>query len=1145
MFNKNYQSWSASPDDVANFPLPQHQRRSCDQQSIRYQQHHPCPIFPNDDSSVHSHDKQLPAMSTDNLLRVQIDSPSSSSSSPSSSSRSTFFYIPVSLMLQREIEMQEAARMHGIGRDRWCSSRLFRMWKAESTKLQKRQKYYYYIQKQRQIQQQQQQQQQQPEMGTNVRGVVGDVIDNGRNDNAIFKNQCLGPAYHKADPTTITLLMSPEDSLQTSNSSSRFFQWKPWLTKCIRAYYNTGILRIPDECRGDDILLALEYFGILTASPETFVFDSRRAYERIQCWSRYFTYRTELAENLLEDYDTVLEEEERLIETGEGIAVIGGLHMWVLFPEVQYDSIFDAGLPLQVDGLPARKLTVGATGGLHSLFFGDSKERNGTSALIETDADFTPRQMPPRFRRDFCEYLRQSMPPRTTVGFELEDVHINTNSSDVECQEVAVGVRPVIRVTYSESDSSPSFLGILEEQQPQCAVQIFHPQREDGMDVKSKSSPSSGNRSSSLTTRGHNSPINAFHTGTIQSDGNDIADHDAPKASLSHCPSLGRKNPGSEFESSTYRSPHTKTVTTLEGEGIVSASALSDPLLITETILFPESPDDGENALLSNSERIKPRIGFCEIENDPLSPSAWHENTRHSNAVEVEQFLEIEDHEKRQVEGEDSIRGDHHMAPIKYINTEYGDLRSVTSMLSEPAYYDVSVRDFHMGRISEIAKKAFDRVGERSAAMRIIGERALTQKRTHTTSATIAETHGIEVQRAKAANTGIAAETVDAPRQEIATPPRTKRNIPNTPPWHLNDKALQGGVEETKEGATNKVIEGIGDSQASTHDSKEEKNDEKQQQTEGARQVKIDRDLSSDANGYWGHLLARICETVVPAPSVRESPRSPVRYITLETNLTSSPSKECSTKSEKPHRHCACPSEPESVLVTDIASSWLSTFSAPASPDQGSREGLYNVPNSDELLDKARELGSNLSSHFDALMKIAYDNNDEQSLSPLGRRRTYLSSIPEEIPIPVIERDHTVSSNYSSSGSNSRRKKSASPGPGDFVVSNMNSSLCFALPMSKSFDSDTLEKKIPMPPHPGDSRRPRREKHRVARKKTMHLPSSPKSSSRSSHESRAEIRPKLASDKPRAKDTWDRAPVQPSMNDENRIILGTKRQQLM
>jgi hypothetical protein len=165
-------SWSASPDFVAGFP-----ETSGSDRKARRQRH---PVTTGNEHQV---------------LKIFIES---TPENHQTATNGSFFFVPVSLMLQREIEMQEAARHHRIGQDRWSSSRIFRLWKTM--------------------------QRHKPDHG-------GEIM---------------------------TLRLTPEVSpgetqLQdvSTNEVSRF-RWKPWLTVCIRAYYNTGVLRIPQACQGGE-----------------------------------------------------------------------------------------------------------------------------------------------------------------------------------------------------------------------------------------------------------------------------------------------------------------------------------------------------------------------------------------------------------------------------------------------------------------------------------------------------------------------------------------------------------------------------------------------------------------------------------------------------------------------------------------------------------------------------------------------------------------------------------------------------------------------------------------------------------------------------------------------------------------------------
>jgi hypothetical protein len=70
--------------------------------------------------------------------------------------------------------------------------------------------------------------------------------------------------------------------------------WKDWLTEMIITYYETGKICVPSYAKGFDLLLAVEYFGILY-QPDQLVFDSYTAYMRVKQWSNYFMHRASMA----------------------------------------------------------------------------------------------------------------------------------------------------------------------------------------------------------------------------------------------------------------------------------------------------------------------------------------------------------------------------------------------------------------------------------------------------------------------------------------------------------------------------------------------------------------------------------------------------------------------------------------------------------------------------------------------------------------------------------------------------------------------------------------------------------------------------------------------------------------------------------
>jgi hypothetical protein len=92
--------------------------------------------------------------------------------------------------------------------------------------------------------------------------------------------------------------VNPEEAMQ---SYSTLFTWEPWLSKCFRHFYESGKFRIPNECQGHDLLVALEYLRILTLSPNLFVYETPFPYERIKTWSNYFTQRKPLLDWVVQD----------------------------------------------------------------------------------------------------------------------------------------------------------------------------------------------------------------------------------------------------------------------------------------------------------------------------------------------------------------------------------------------------------------------------------------------------------------------------------------------------------------------------------------------------------------------------------------------------------------------------------------------------------------------------------------------------------------------------------------------------------------------------------------------------------------------------------------------------------------------------
>lgn len=744
--------------------------------------------------------------------------------------------------MQREVEMQAAARANKIGKERWTSSRIFRMWKSQCARQQRKGRY---------------------------------QLEDGSKKCEINGSDHMGEIF---------LRVTPEVSLQNSNSSCTFFRWKPWLTTCICSYYNTGNLRIPNECTGDDILLTLEYFGILTASPDDFLFDSSDAYNRIQAWSRYFMHRTVLAESLLDAYDDV--------EIGEGdqnrrsltrTAHLRATLVWVLLKEKENDmkNRFDVigdnishaktemETSLDHNSETTRVLRVREAGGLYDLFFGMEDEKRvvkreyimGEQCEGGKATNTLSKELSSRMRQDFCAHLKQSLPPWISVRFDIERVEVKPICSIKEDKfsKATIESRPVIRICHDQ----------------------------------------------------------------LQSAGNQYRKHDT----------------GSRQSFDTV---------------------------------------DAVNKLQPN---------------------------------EIDIF-----HESQQI-----------CKPIKYVNMEFGDLRSVTSALSEPIEDDRrGFNRIHTARrvSGHKNKKKMCPGGSRVqvTAKEIVQERS---------GRIIQDSSRVEVLQSK--TSPLPFNPVRIPQTEferkIETPPRATRNIRTTPPWDLdrNLNIVDEKMNFKSSKATKKAIVGKVD------DSSRELPVKHSGSIAGSDTITFD-DTNSDAksktgqpdlHGSWGHLLATICEAMIPAPSSNVLSLSPVRHFEMGSSKSKS----------------------SSVASSDY--------------DDQIYSGNDNIKVKSELngfVDQAKRMGNDLSNQLDELMKMAYNEKDQEGVYLNGHQS--LSPIMEEIPdILSIDKDEdlTLTSCLTSSVMGQPHKNRISEEFGETQKVNskclsekMNNSMVYAIPKSKS-----------------------------------------------------------------------------------------------
>ncbi|MGK3750971.1 MAG: hypothetical protein ACI8RD_003271, partial [Bacillariaceae sp.] len=839
----------------------------------------------------------------------------------SSQEHTAFFYVPVSLMLQREIQMQATARTHKIGRERWSSSRLFRLWKRQQLVLQQTQNNY--------------------------------VAERGE----------------------IILRVAPEVSFQNSKSCSSF-RWKPWLTTCIRSYYTCGNLRIPDECSGDDVLLALEYFGILTASASDFVFDSKHAFSRIQAWSRYFEGRVHLAETLLEDYDDVEikdnEQNGRSNELGSHTLV------WVLFQEEEdveneHDDfkILEHGAcnqkpeyrSLNLNGENIRRLTVREQGGLYDLFCGKRNRNNKYAGEIceeKTEENALTKQMPLRMRYDFCEYVRQSLPSKSNIWFSIERVEV-TSKSNTNRAKSGVEIRPVIRINRDRR--------VFATMIPKNEEQIKSTNIKDGNGFKNINN----NKSS------------------VQDKSVNLARYQLQNSLL-------------DLESNATN--HSSHMETLPGKGRLKWNYDR-----SEYLHLPHSSDKEEGSVLASDP-------YTNIRYNASTSSLLHTEQRNSD-LESRKSVEIVEvmSKPKPSEMKSVIDINNAKKPIKYVNMELGDLRSVTSVLSEPVLDDRGALNEFYSTIKSMNYK----VGKYDQAKRIVRERC----------------------------------------QEIIikTPPRTTRNLVNTPPWDKEQHSVRSEEEIQKGESSRKenkkvAINGETNSEAQANESRENEGEGSESGDDNENLDEQPGISPTDFHGSWGQLLASVCESIIPSQSRNYISHSPIRQFTVSSNKSTSSS--VSSSDDEHQAFYVCPI----------------------------REGTESTSKPNEFVDQAKKLGSELSDQFDELMKVAY-NNDNYQVETKGS----LKEIPEILSIRSDE-DRTMTSCLASSivGRTSRTFEECRRKSDECASDNFTSD-------RRSFDIDSFNKSADAMPHRSGESKPRTasRKHKkglVTRMKT--IVSSPK-----------------------------------------------------
>lgn len=239
--------------------------------------------------------------------------------------------------------------------------------------------------------------------------------------------------YHSGRGHESKLTLDPERDCIERNYSYAM-QWEDWLTDLLVRYYETGRLNIPDACQGSDLLLLLEYFGILYA-PDQLVFASYAAYQRVRAWSDYLTRRAVLADHVVRlsalvpgrgvrvyQLGTVESPSERLTllpQRGDGTPVYSWGRDVADLPSQSH---------LQPQSLPGSRV-------IYSLF-NVTKENKVAEAL----------------RDDFGVYLQNLLPASADVNFSVKMVQVRTAAG----AEPFRGKRAVLKLTVEPHDRTRS-----------------------------------------------------------------------------------------------------------------------------------------------------------------------------------------------------------------------------------------------------------------------------------------------------------------------------------------------------------------------------------------------------------------------------------------------------------------------------------------------------------------------------------------------------------------------------------------------------------------------------------------------------------------------------------------------------------------
>jgi len=586
---------------------------------------------------------------------------------------------------------------------------------------------------------------------------------------------------------------------------------------------------------------------------------------------------------------------------------------------------------------------------LYDLFCG-RKCNNNQYTGKKYDEHILTKHMPSRMRHDFCEYMRQSLPPNSKMRFDIKRMEVISRSNTNRVKD-GTEIRPVIRI---------------ERDHEECDFPEYFRDRLRRDNVTATTIPKKEEEEKSGRIKGNNSSKNITTTTPSAQDKtvNSARFRTSPAATKFIAPTYGSQLKSSLLDTE-FRSNHSSVMKKFQSKGSQKSNyARSD---------------------LQNSD----------VKNNVLV--------------------------------------DHANTPINYVNIELGDLRSVTSVLSEPVVDDSgALNEFY----STIESMNNNKVKKYDKAKRIVRERC-TNERTcvEQTSRRMAE----ERSNTKAKLSEESASLVPSVSHLKTPRGRTTRN---TPPLDKEQNSTQ--VEETKKGVSSKrgnkkivVNEEINNSEVQVNESKE---------SECERSESSDENL--DAQSIMVQLLACMCESIIPSQSRNRVSQSPIR---------------------------------QSLSISSSDDEHQTFFVCPA--PEGSKSAS-NKPN--DFVDKAKKIGSDLSKQFDELMKVAYDGSDQE------QTKGSLSPTPEEIPELLsihTDEDRTMTScltssvvGFPSKSRTSRNFEVYRQKSDKFVSDKFTNDTAYAIPKSKSFDVDSFNKPTVALPHRLGEHRPRTSRKKRAAK---------------------------------------------------------------